>query len=132
MKLIFKHCSDLVETYQWNSWDHNGPYSFQRVMKKICKEQDLSKVVNQSDKCRGVHIHPPNRFYPLFGFYSLKFFEPKDTDFALNATKNILGFHFWNSHSKDRNITMGNGTATAFEKIAKKHCPRIYAENSSF
>lgn len=90
----------------------------------------LTKVVDR-DQCRGAKVYPPDRFYPLFGWESLEFFNPNATQYVLNKIQNIMGFHFWNSHSKEiRNIRMGNGAA--YDLIAKEYCPRTYAANALF
>lgn len=124
-----KKYSDLADGYNPNIWDHNGPHSFQRVLKRICDQDDLAKVDRR--QCRGVKIYPSKWFYPLFGRDSLKFFDPNLTQSVLNQTKGIMGFHFWNSGSKTlENITMRN--ATAYDVFAEKHCPRIYARHSLF
>lgn len=129
-KCIFnaKHCSDLAENFRPSSWAYNGPLSFQRVMKTICNGSDLANVDRY--QCRGAQIYLPSRFYPLYGTDSLKFFNPNETEYVFSKIKGIMGFHFWNSLSKRKNITMGNGSA--YDLIAQRYCPRVYAEFNSF
>lgn len=82
------------------------------------------------DQCRGATVHPPDRFYPLYGVESLKYFDPDETEEVLDRIKDIMGFHYWNSHTKNTPFSIGSGSA--FDSIAKEHCPRVYAELEKF
>lgn len=97
-------------------------------MKKICRTDDLAKV--DRARCRGVEIYSPKRFYPIFGRDSVQFFDPKAAEKVLSGIENIMGFHFWNSYSKDKAIPMGN--ADAYDLIAEQYCPLVYAEHNQF
>lgn len=127
--LKFWFRSDLAEDYKPQSWGYNGPHSFQRVLRKICNKVDLSEVDRRH--CRGAKIYPAEMFYPLYGPESLKYFDPNLTEEVLNKTTKIVGFHFYNSASKaiDK-ITMRDGSA--YDLIAREHCPRVYAEHEEF
>lgn len=129
---IFVHFlfrSDLAENYRPQSWGYNGPYSFQRVFQQICKEEDLSEV--DRTQCRGAKIHPAKMFYPLYGRDSLKFFNPNLTEEVINKTKNMMGVHLYNSASKAiEKIPMRHGSA--YDLVAKEHCPGVYAEYGEF
>lgn len=82
-------------------------------------------------QCRGVKIQPAKWLYPLYGDESFKFFNPDITDEVANMVKEMRGFHYYNSESrKIINITMGNGAA--YDLIAKKYCPQIYAKHDKF
>lgn len=96
---------------------------------KLCNVNNLTQVEDRH-QCHGLQIYPPEKFYPLFGSEFHKFYEPKDTKYVLNITENSMGFHFGNNISKDENVKIGNGAA--YDLIAKKHCPRIYAEHKSY
>lgn len=122
-------CSELAENYNPHCYDCNGPHYFQRIMMSICENDDLGKVGRL--QCRGVKIHQSHVFYPLFGRDSLEFFNANRTDWVLNKTNGMMGFHFLNSLSqKIANITMRN--RCAYDLIAKQHCPRIYVTHDEF
>lgn len=97
-------------------------------MQKICATNNLSTV--DRDQCHGAKIYSPKSFYPIFGKEALKFFDPNATKEVFNRTKGIMGFHFWNSYSKDNSVIMGQGDA--YDLIARKHCPCTYAAHDQF
>lgn len=120
--------SELAENFRPKKWAYNGPDCFQRVMERICATNNLSTV--NREQCRGAKIYSPKSFYPIFGKEALKFFHSNATKEVFNKTRGIMGFHFWNSYSKDIDVVMGNDDA--YDLIAQKHCPRTYAAHDQF
>ena len=129
--------TDLMTSYQPNSWAHNGPNLIERTLKSYCKIEKLSdnllfnKYILEStvsnfggNSSCGVYIYPNNFFFVV----SWQTQVNTNLAFKKNQTLSIENFidvyaiHFYGSGSKSIVIERNS----IYEYFAKFNCPLSY------
>lgn len=112
---------DLSQTFSGRDWGNNGPGVITRLLRRLCGVQHAMDM--SEDSCKGFRVMPPNVFYPIPWWNWTMYFRTSDTQKTLSLVKDSYAIHVWNKHSKNA-LLVGD---SAYAKVARQFCPRVYA-----
>lgn len=128
---IYFH-SEFQKNYKSDIWGYNGLELLMRVLQKFCKTNDLTKMNRQT--CHGFHVYPEKTFYPLYGLPFAWAWYTSTTSANITMVqekmKDSFALHLNNSESKAEIYKIRQGDA--YDLVARKNCPLIYADNVNF
>jgi len=117
-------CLDnLRNEFRGDDWGNNGPGVITRVLKKLCRSQQVREMT--PDQCRGFTVHQPTAFYPIPWRQWKLYFDEATSAKTMGRVKNSLAIHVWNKFSTSRNITVGS--RQPYGLIAQEFCPKVYS-----
>ncbi|ENN76908.1 lactosylceramide 4-alpha-galactosyltransferase isoform X2 [Dendroctonus ponderosae] len=116
---------DLKNNFKGHDWGWNGPGTVTRLIKRLCEENNIPKLVNKT--CKGFKIYPPNRFYSIPWWNWKYFFQEEFLDFVKKQTADSYLIHVWNKFSTDTNISL-HYENVPYLNFAKLYCPAVVAQ----
>ncbi|PNF39914.1 hypothetical protein B7P43_G17240 [Cryptotermes secundus] len=123
-QMMAEACLDnLRSEFRGDDWGNNGPGVITRVLKKLCKAQQVRDMT--AERCHGFTVHPPAAFYPIPWRQWKLYFDEGTSAKTMARLKNSLAIHVWNKFSAARNITVGS--RQPYGLIAQEFCPKVYS-----
>lgn len=113
--------------FSGQKWGNNGPGVITRVLGTVCATQNTTQMT--SDRCHGFNVLPPSMCYAIYYRDWEMFFDAEKTPKVLEKLQDSVIAHFWNKLSIKRNVRKGDGSA--YDVLAKKFCPAVYARIES-
>lgn len=107
-----------------NNWTKNGPFLITRLIKELCKTDNIISLYSGSADCGNISIYPPDTFGPIPWFKWKFFFDPTKNEFVTEKMKKSLAVHFWNKLSKINPVIPNSNQPYA--NIASKSCPKVF------
>lgn len=93
------------------------------MLEKICATSNTTLMT--AERCHGFIVLPPSKCYAIPFRKWETFFNAEDTKDVLERVKDSVIVHFWNKFSITKRVRVGDGSA--YDVLAKKFCPRVYA-----
>lgn len=123
-----KNFKVVEEHFDGESWTGNGPSVLSDIVKEMCKTYD-PKLMHRP-QCNGFEVYPTEDCYSVD--YSIwgEFFDEKNCQKSLDATKDSFAIHFWNFLS--RSEPLPKNKKAAYIEIAKQYCPKVFAASGEF
>ncbi|XP_037776740.1 lactosylceramide 4-alpha-galactosyltransferase-like [Penaeus monodon] len=116
------------ENFQPNTWDSVGPLSFTKTSRRLCGEDDLSRLSPAGSttpvSCGDFRLLPPRFLTPVLFYDVGEIFAPgAGRDFARKFNGTYV-LHTYTSRSKDTPFRAGS--ESHFDVAAKMSCPITY------
>lgn len=118
-----------MDDFRGELWGYGGPMLLTRVLKQICKTNEIEKMMPEN--CWGFKVFPPNEFYAIKWSLWAHFFNANYTAETLAATQNSTAIHVWNKFSHGQQIKKAT-PQTAYEVIAEKNCPKVFKASGDY
>jgi lactosylceramide 4-alpha-galactosyltransferase len=123
--LVETFAFDLIRNFNGQSWGGNGPMMMTRVLKQLCNTNSTKEMVEKGN-CKSFHVLKKETCYLVGGMQSALLFTDSKGDEIIEALKNSIVVHFWNSATKAWKLRK-NQTA-AYVQLAWKFCPKVMAQ----
>ncbi|KAL1497875.1 hypothetical protein ABEB36_008761 [Hypothenemus hampei] len=120
---------DLKYNFKGYKWGWNGPGTITRLLKKLCKADNVNSMVNKT--CDGYTIYPPESFYVIRWWEWERFFNPKYLEYVRNVSSKSYIIHVWNKFSSSTRIPI-NAEDIPYLEFAKEFCPNIVKQCDVF
>lgn len=120
-----------INGYKPHEWATNGPGTLTRVLRKICRINDIYSM--KPEYCWGFKVFGPETFYAIYYPIWRHFFETNPTvvNSTLDKIKNSISIHVWNKLSKNEIIDK-NKPKTAYGIVAEKNCPKVFESTGRY
>lgn len=123
-KLAKKFIKDVVDNFNGDYFVSNGPVAITRVVKKLCRTEDMTEIMNMKF-CENFNVLDLPLCYEI-GYYEWKkFFDDNAAVEVYERVSQSLVVHFWHKESQTTKARVDGGAAYVI--LAKKFCPKVIA-----
>lgn len=119
----------LMKNFNESNLDISKSAMLARIIGKICKTQNRAYWI--PEKCSGLKLQPKESVDPIPNEKSFYFFDTMKMEIAMRLTQNATLIHA----TREQNLEIWqqiDTTCNAFQTIAKRNCPQIYADSEYF
>lgn len=122
---FFSYFREFAANYNPYEWRYNGGQLLTRVLKNDICHTSLAEMT--PEKCRGLEIFPPVKFYPI-NFDNWEYFTNVSfTEFVLRKIRDSSIVHLYNHFWHHTIIKKSKYfKRTAYEFIAEENCQRVF------
>lgn len=123
-ELIMNFITEFVRNYDGLNFVSNGPVLLTRVLKRICKNDNMDEIV-ANKSCQGFHVLNETACYKVRYSDWPKLMDEKHGDEIVKFVNESLVIHLWNHSTRDVKLKMTSNSA--YIKLARRFCPRVIA-----
>lgn len=113
---------NLLQHYDPKDYCGNGPTLITRVLKELCKADDLTEMTKMSD-CHGFHVLDRKICYAIIANDWKRLWATNTADEVMSEVEESLVVHFWNSRSKKKKISVDS--SAPYIQLARQFCPKV-------
>lgn len=123
------HCRSFETQFSPSLWTGNGPDLLTRVLRTICKTNDTSQMTDTLCTHQFTVLRSDTCYAIPYGVWYL-FFKTFYRESVLKSLHKSIVTHFWNALSSQTPVRKGDHSA--YDVLARNHCPRVYKVAGEF
>ncbi|XP_031632002.1 lactosylceramide 4-alpha-galactosyltransferase-like [Contarinia nasturtii] len=127
-EIATEYLERLTKNFDGNVFIANGPKILTQTCADICDTEQRSLWTRE--KCVGLDLKRKQQFHPIQWRDYMMYFDVDKLNKTLELSKNSTMIHVWNDRSS--HISNKVGTNNAYQVIAAKNCPSVYASSEYF
>ncbi|GAB6029466.1 hypothetical protein CHUAL_005220 [Chamberlinius hualienensis] len=112
--------TEFTKHFNGHSYNHQGPFMIDHLIKKWCKIKTLKRIYNQPLRCNGITVKPRETFQPVYFIFNRLIFQ---RDMQVNLS-NSYAYHLNAKGTRNYRAKINQGTFV--ERLFKKYCPLTY------